>query len=89
MRNNRLVPAATEKLVNIYSKLKAAAAAARDDKLTSGIMNDVHCTQRAGEDRVAACLHTAAVTAHGVGTCCAAAEVRTLATVYLGPSTAS
>ena len=39
---NRLTPTTTEKLVYIYSNLKAVAAAAHDDKLkiSHGIMND-------------------------------------------------
>ena len=39
---NRLAPTTTEKLVYIYSNLKAVAAAAHDDelKISHGIMND-------------------------------------------------
>ena len=73
----------TEKLVNLYSKLKAVATAARDDTLSIEIMNAAHCLS-AGEERGAAYLHTA----RGVGTWRAAAEVRTLAVdrpvVHLG-----
>ena len=72
MLNNRLVPATIEKLASIYSKLKAAAAAARDDTLSIEIMNAAHCLS-AGEEH----LHTA----RGVGTWRAAAGVRTLAVV--------
>ena len=76
MRNNRDIP---EELVHICSKLKAAAAAARDDELSIGIMKDAHCERRAAEERSAAYLHTA----RGARTWRATAGVRTPAFVTL------